>query len=160
MASATFQFKLVVILGAWAPSPPFPGGRVRVGTLFRKSINEQTSVQDRLAALNEHAWTQTKFIPNQCVKQWSIARGKGPVPEGPILLGRSWRRRYAIVSYLDTARDTTKLAFGSFYNLFCSFFSRPICFKIIIDIDFCYVSIIISQFYVALLNYLMSPRHV
>ena len=118
-----FQFALVMSLGAiWARGLP-PCGVVRLGSLLKKSNDGNTTVQDSLAALHGHTWTQANFTPSRCVKHWKIARGKGTIPEGPNYLGLSQRQCSAMVYSLDTAGDSQRFS-KKFYCSTIEFFNK------------------------------------
>ena len=93
-----FLFMLFLRLGEVGDcSLPLDGG-VRVRPLLLHLTNGHPPVQDRLAVLHGHAWDQKHLTPGRYVKHCWILRGKGPVLEGPIFLGRSRRRSSSVVN--------------------------------------------------------------
>ena len=97
---AMFWFELVMIIGEVGFLGLLQSGGVQVGPLLRHSTNGQPPIKSWLVALHGHAWTQTHFIHGQCMQHWKIARGKGRVPRGPIVSGRSIRQRSIMVSFI------------------------------------------------------------
>ena len=99
-----------------------PGRGLQVGTLLRHSSEAHPAIQARPAALHGYACFKIHSTSDQCMQHWRITRHLGQVPEGPIFMGRSQRRRPAMVSSLKQN---------------CFYFKQQFCFL--------YVQIHISQ---------------
>ena len=111
-----FRFTLVVILKSVGAHSLPPGGGVRVGPLLRQFSDGKQLVQRQLAAQNRHSFARTPFMPSHCIQHWGIMKGTGPaILKGPVFLGRSLRRRLAMV-HINCTKATIYLKMNLPHN--------------------------------------------